>query len=353
MFYPIPFDNHFSNCQIIGLLLSQSIFYPDFYGMAKKDQQYPKSKPGFHPGNKHQGQYHFDLLIKSLPELSSFITKNKHGKQSIDFFNPEAVKLLNKALLKQHYQLDYWDIPAGYLCPPIPGRADYIHHIAEHLSKYNNGKIPTGKNIHCLDIGTGANCIYPIIGFKEYGWSFTGSDIDPKSIKSAKNIISKNPGLGKGIQIKHQPDSKNIFTNIIKKGTYFDLTVCNPPFHTSQEEATKGTLRKLNNLQKQKATQPDRNFGGADNELWCKGGEKKFVTDMIRESKNFATSCFWFSTLVSKEANLNIFHKTLEATKARDFKTIPMHYGNKKSRILTWTFLTPEQQKAWVAFRWS
>src|SRR5690606_24715537 len=114
---------------------------------------------------------------------------------SIDFFNPQAVKALNKALLFYYYDIVYWDIPENYLCPPIPGRADYIHYIADLLADNNKGIVPTGSEIKCLDIGVGANCIYPIIGVKEYGWSFIGADIDALAIKSAKKIIASNPSL--------------------------------------------------------------------------------------------------------------------------------------------------------------
>ena len=114
---------------------------------------HPKEKLILHPRNKHRERYNFKLLIKTCPELKPFVFINKFDDESIDFFNPEAVKILNKALLKQYYNIDYWDVPKGYLCPPIPGRADYIHYIADLLGESNNGKIPTGKKLKVLDIG--------------------------------------------------------------------------------------------------------------------------------------------------------------------------------------------------------
>ena len=116
-------------------------------------------------------------MIKSCSELGEFVKPNIHGDDSIDFANPDAVKWLNKAILKHYYGINYWDIPENYLCPPIPGRADYIHHISDLLRTSNYGKIPTGQKVKCVDIGVGANCVYPIIGIKEYDWSFIGSDV--------------------------------------------------------------------------------------------------------------------------------------------------------------------------------
>jgi len=125
----------------------------------------------------------------SCPELGVFVKLNDYNDESIDFSNPEAVKMLNTALLKHYYKINHWNIPANYLSPPIPGRADYIHHIAELLGGSNNGKIPTDNKIKCLDIGVGASCVYPIIGNKEYGWSFVGSEIDEEVWRDYEEVF--------------------------------------------------------------------------------------------------------------------------------------------------------------------
>lgn len=319
----------------------------------KTEKKTPKEKTRLHPLNKHREHYNFDVLIKACPELKPFIGLNKHGNESIDFFNAEAVKTLNKALLKQYYKVDFWDIPDGYLCPPIPGRADYIHHIAELLGNSNYGKIPTGKTIKCLDVGIGANCVYPIIGNAEYGWSFIGSDIDKLAIESATQIATKNKPLKPVIEFRIQENPKDIFYGVITKEERIDISICNPPFHSSLEEATKGTSRKLKNLKGKKITQPTLNFGGIATELWTDGGENKFIRNMIRESKKFAESCFWFSTLVSKQSNLKSIYHALDNAEVTDIKTIALGTGNKTSRIVAWTFLNAEEQKNWRDTKWN
>ncbi len=306
--------------------------------MSGKKKIPAKTKSKLHPRNPHRKRYNFKELVASCPELSPFVIKNEYGDQSISFFDPEAIKMLNTALLKHFYKLDFWEIPAQYLCPPIPGRADYIHHIADLLSNSNHGKIPTGDKIKCLDIGVGANCVYPIIGNKTYGWTFVGSDIDPKSVTAANKIIDSNPSLKNQIEIRFQKNKKDIFRGIISKGEYFDLTICNPPFHASAEEAAKGTRRKLQNLTSKKPEKTVLNFGGKSNELWTKGGEIKFIKSMILESKEFAKSVKWFSTLVSKKSNLNAIYDALKNVEAKEVKTIPMGQGQKISRIVAWTF---------------
>jgi len=306
--------------------------------MLAKKKLHPILKSNLHPRNKHRERYDFKALIGSYPELSRMVKLNEYKDASIDFSNPEAVLLLNKALLKHFYKIEYWDIPRYYLCPPVPGRADYIHYMADLAASSNQGIIPTGNSFKCLDIGTGANCIYPIIGASEYGWTFVGSDIDPVAVKSATEIAEKNSNLKNLVKIRLQPNAKDIFKNIILENEHFDLVFCNPPFHSSQEEATSGTLRKLSNLKQRRITQPVLNFGGKNQELWCEGGEEKFVRSMITQSKQFANSCRWFSTLISKSSHLPAVYSALKNAGAVDIKTIPTSQGNKIGRIVAWSF---------------
>ena len=312
------------------------------------------AKPKLHFKNKHLAGYDFQLFTEHLPELKPFVRKNEFNqKDTIDFADPTAVKLLNKALLLAHYEIHYWDIPENYLCPPIPGRADYIHHLADLLQVYNYGNVPTGHHIKGLDIGTGANCIYPILGHQEYGWDFIGSDIDPVSVASALNIVAKNENLVGHIEIRTQENPRDLLFGALTKDEIVDFTVCNPPFHASQEDALKGTIRKVTNLAKDKEIVPTLNFGGQSNELWCEGGEDWFINKLIRESTKFEKNVFWFTTLVSKQSNLKNAYKTLEKYRALEVKTIPMGQGNKTSRIVAWTFLTKEEQKEWKNSRWN
>jgi 23S rRNA (adenine1618-N6)-methyltransferase len=321
--------------------------------MLQKKKEHPKEKLSLHLSNKHRERYNFKELIGSYPELAPFVRLNDYNDESIDFSNAEAVLSLNKALLKHYYGINYWSIPSGYLCPPIPGRADYMHHIAELLGSCNKGIVPIGNQVKCLDVGVGASCIYPIIGNKEYGWSFVGSDIEPAALKSASVIIEQNESLKGIVELRLQPDLNDLFCGIIQKDEHFDLTICNPPFHASWEEARAGTLRKLSNLNQKRITKPILNFGGKSNELWYEGGEEKFVQKMITQSKQFASSCFWFSTLISKSSHLEHVYKILQLAEVFEVKTIPMAQGNKTSRIVAWTFLNLEQQRNWIKRRWS
>jgi 23S rRNA (adenine1618-N6)-methyltransferase len=288
-----------------------------------------------HPRNKHRSRYDFALLVKAMPALRDFVIVNQYGDESMDFANPAAVKMLNKALLKQYYAIEHWDIPENYLCPPIPGRADYIHYIADLLAADHEGTIPTGKAVKVLDVGVGANCVYPIIGHQEYGWTFVGTDIDPRAVASAKNIATANIDLKDSVTIRLQNDSQRVFQGVVKPGEQFDVTICNPPFHASAEEAAAGSNRKLHNLGKQKKV---LNFGGQQVELWCKGGEVGLIETMIRESVDIADQVKWFTTLVSKSANLEAVNHFLRRAGVLKVKTIEMAQGQKISRFVAWSF---------------
>ena len=320
--------------------MALKLFSLTFDSMIKGQNKNPVEKEDLHPRNKHRSRYDFKQLISCCPELAKFVFTNKYNNETIDFADPQAVKTLNKALLKQFYSISHWDIPENYLCPPIPGRANYIHYIADLLASSNNGIIPKGELIRCLDIGVGANCIYPIIGNHEYGWSFVGSDIDSTAINSAKKIIDLND-LSNKIELRKQNSSDNIFKGIIKSDEMFDVSICNPPFHASLAEAQEGTMRKVKNLNPGKITKPVLNFGGQSAELWCKGGELEFVSKMIKESALIPNNCCWFSSLISKSANLQGIYYELEKVNATEVRTIEMKQGNKISRIVVWTFLNP------------
>ncbi|KGO87216.1 23S rRNA methyltransferase [Flavobacterium rivuli WB 3.3-2 = DSM 21788] len=312
----------------------------------------PQEKTTLHPRNKNRDRYDLNALVAAVPELAQYVKPNKYGDDSVDFSNPVAVKLLNKALLNYYYGIKYWEFPDQNLVPPIPGRADYIHYMADLLKESNFGRMPEGNKITCIDIGTGANCIYPIIGVTEYGWNFIATDVSPDSLAAAQNIINTNPQLTGKIECRLQKNPNAFFDGIIAANEKADLTVCNPPFHASAEDAHAGTKRKVQNLSGKRIKNPELNFAGISNELIYEGGEHRFIHKMIADSKRFSKDCYWFSTLVSKQSNLKGIYKALEDFKATDVKTIEMGTGNKSTRIVAWSFLSKQEQKEWRDARW-
>ncbi|MCU7616022.1 23S rRNA (adenine(1618)-N(6))-methyltransferase RlmF [Chryseobacterium sp. PBS4-4] len=302
-------------------------------------------KSGLHTRNLHRNSYDFEQLISCVPELKHYVFNNAYGNLTINFSIPKAVKLLNKALLQHYYQVKNWDIPDGNLCPPIPGRADYIHYIADLLAG-NSKEVPKGLSVKGLDIGTGANLVYPLIAHQSYGWKMIGTDINQKSLGNAQKILDENPEIAENIQLKFQPDSNFIFKNIFNSEDKFTFSMCNPPFHDSEESAMKGNLRKTKNLKNSKVQKPNLNFSGQQSELWCEGGELAFLSKMIQESALYSTQILWFTCLVSKKENLFKLNSLLKKVHALEVKTIDMAQGQKVSRILAWTFVNKEKRNS-------
>lgn len=303
-------------------------------------------KSNLHPRNVHRNGYNFTELVSCLPDLKQYVFENKYGNLTINFSIPKAVKLLNKALLLKYYHLENWDIPKENLCPPIPGRADYLHYIADLLAE-NQLELPFGSKIKGLDIGTGANLIYPIIASQTYGWQMVATDVSQSSLENAQCIIDQNSELQGSIQLKHQVNNQHIFKNMITENDTFLFSMCNPPFFDSEESALKENLRKTKNLNKKQVKTTNFNFAGSANELWCKGGELAFILNMIKESTAFASQILWFTSLVSKKENLLPLKKALEKTKAKDIRVIEMSQGQKNSRILAWSFIPTKEKSSW------
>ena len=374
-----------------------------------------------HPRNSFRGSYDLDALVRAYPPLGPHVILPPCEKSSgsgepmrptIDFSDSVAVRCLNCALLVRDYGLSpVWaDImPSDTLVPPIPGRADYVHHLADILrectavtsvremdeGKYWSG-LPTGPGVRVLDLGTGASCVYPLIGASIYGWSFIASEVHLPSFKSAHKIVDAN-SLSRLIDVRRQDDPNKLFEGIWRKGELIDFVMCNPPFYGSAEAFQKENARKVRNLasnvrsrnglggRRRSGVGRDKrvtgggggsnNFGGSASELWCPGGEVAFVTRMIEESAAYADRCLWFSSLVSRRDNLpKILEKIRSNTKQvqeRDMrirqkdagkrkpgygpkmpkiqlsKTLTMGPGSKSASVVLWSYWDADRQKEW------
>lgn len=300
----------------------------------------------FHSRSLHRGAYDFDALVEASPKLRPFVTLSPKGEKTLNFADPKAVVALNQALLCHHYQVQNWSIPKGHLCPPVPSRADYLHHLADLLSETHDGKIPVGPKIKGLDIGAGTSCIYPLLGHSLYGWKFVATDISSQAINNIKLILASNPKHQKHIKTRFQKSPQSILKNLIKPDEKFDFTMCNPPFYSSAEEALLSSKTKVKNLNANKLKKGQTkttikenhpsNFGGKNAELWCPGGELEFIKNMIQESVDFKDQVGWFSSLVSQKSNLaplRVYLKNLGFTQVRE---IQMKHGKKISHILAW-----------------
>ena len=289
-----------------------------------------------HAQNPYAERYDLKRLANAHSPLQEHIVLNPSGQQTIDFTVSDAVYELNKAMLLADYKLGDYHLPKGYLIPPVPGRLEYLLHLRDFISE--KFKVDKAAQLRGLDIGAGANGIYCILGVQHFNWSMIGAESDAVAVKTAcENMLLTN-ALKDKIEIRHQENKSFLFKNIIQPKELFDFSVCNPPFHSSKNEALKGSLKKQSNL----GSPSDRNthllnFEGQANELWCNGGEALFIKRLIKESLGFKSQVKVFSSLVSKADSLAAIEKQLKKAKA-NHQIIPMDLGNKKSRIVVWWF---------------
>lgn len=294
-----------------------------------------------HKNSLHIKKYDFDVLTKNHEALKSYVFVNDYQTQTIDFSNPDAVKALNTALLFTHYNVKFWEFPDENLCPPIPSRADYMHHLSDLLRR---SQLET--DIKILDVGVGASCIYPLLGNAIYNWSFVGTDIDEKSLQIAQKIIDEN-NLGNAIILRHQKDYQHILKGILKSSDKFTASVCNPPFYKSQADALEATKTKLKGLGKGN-DKLVRNFSGTPKELCYAGGEKAFLHNYLYESSQYKQQCYWYTSLVSNVSHVRSMEASLKKLGATEFQVLDMIQGNKVSRVVAWSFLTKAEQNDWI-----
>ncbi len=303
----------------------------------------PGRTTAMHPRNPHRAGYDFAALTAASPPLAPFVRTAPHGGPTIDFADPAAVKALNGALLVHHYGVHAWDLPPGYLCPPVPGRADYVHAVADLLATTNGGAIPQGAGVRVLDVGVGANLIFPLLGHHAYGWSFVGTEVDAAALRHADALLAANPRFASAVSLRRQRARDRVFADVVGADEHFALTLCNPPFHISPGAAAAATGRKLRQLGGGTPPRLRRNFGGTSSELWCAGGELGFIRRMIDESRSLATQVGWFTTLVSSREHLPPLERALDRAGATDVRVLPLEHGQKKSRILAWRFTRPDR----------
>jgi 23S rRNA (adenine1618-N6)-methyltransferase len=69
----------------------------------------------------------------------------------------------------------------------------------------------------------------------------------------------------------------------------------------------------------------------------------------VAESAQRKKQVLWFSSLVSKEDNLHAIYDALKKVGVHKVKTIDMAQGQKKSRIVAWTYFAEDAAKDWLS----
>lgn len=306
-----------------------------------------RDEPTIHPRNKYsENPPDFNLLASLYPSFQPFVFYTRDGKPRIDWTDFNATRELTKVLLQHDHAVKWW-IPDGQLCPTVPNRSNYIHWIQDLLSSDIIAKINTSGNnrVRGFDIGTGANCIYPLLGASLLGWSFVGSDVTDVALEWAERNVNSNPHISELIEIRKAVDAHqtvDVTTDLTKDqsghpvllGTvgddeHFDFCMCNPPFFESMEEA---------------GLNPRTACGGTSEEMVCPGGERAFIMRIIDDSVVLKQAFRWYTSMVGRKANLKVLVSKLWEVGASVVKTTEFVQGETCRWGLAWSFLPPARK---------
>ena len=270
----------------------------------------------------------FIELSTQFPSFSKYVITNKYNYTTIDWKNPDAVRELTQCLLKKDFGLKSYNLPSNFLIPTIPSRLNYILFLKKLFNAFSIGNYCNSPFI--VDIGTGANVIYPIIGNRMFNWNFVCSEINDDSIKIANEILKENQ-IDKIVILKQYNKSK-VFEgilddtkNIKKRNRKYIFTMCNPPYFDSEKEEKKDN----------KHTDNEYNF----EEVYCKGGETRFILEMIKESEIYKNKVFIFTTLVGKKINFIHLKDILKNNeKIKLLKCETFLQGKNARWVLAWSY---------------
>ncbi|KAI9739151.1 MAG: hypothetical protein M1834_007364 [Cirrosporium novae-zelandiae] len=259
----------------------------------------------------------------------------KHMKSNgqLDFSNPEAVQQLTKSLLKRDFKIII-KLPPDRLCPPVPNRLNYILWLQDLLDTTNNGssdQYDPKRDVTGLDIGTGASCIYPLLGCSlRSKWRFVATELDEKSLECASSNIRQNNLKSRIRPMKNEADGPLIPLDVLGFEK-IDFTMCNPPFYTSQDEMLSSA--------KEKSRPPFSACTGSPIEMIYPGGEIAFVSRMIDESVILRGRVQWYTSMLGKLSSVSAIIEKLKSVGIANWAATEFIQGNKTRRwAIAWSW---------------
>ncbi|CAK1580343.1 unnamed protein product [Parnassius mnemosyne] len=291
-----------------------------------------------HPRNIYRTPPDFCKLFKEFEEFSNIAKMDVSGKVSIDFKDPQALRILTKCLLKSDFGLDVI-IPEDRLVPTLPLRLNYILWIEDLMTSIHREDSITG-----LDIGTGACAIYPLLSAVKNKWYMVGTEKDEQSLQKAVDNVTRN-NLQHLIKLRNNTSASLIEHLFLDDdGLRVDFCMCNPPFYSSFQDLYES---------RSPARPPPKNaFTGSPQELITEGGELEFCRKLIKESEAFKNNILIFTTMIGHKYNLKELILDLKAKGIRH-TTTEFCQGRVTRWGLAWTYqdfdiynLVPPREKS-------
>uniref|UniRef100_A0A671X027 U6 small nuclear RNA (adenine-(43)-N(6))-methyltransferase n=1 Tax=Sparus aurata TaxID=8175 RepID=A0A671X027_SPAAU len=278
-----------------------------------------------HPRNRYKDKPpDFGYLASKYPDFQQHVHTSLTGRPVVNFKEPEAVRALTCTLLKEDFGLTI-EIPLERLIPTVPLRLNYIHWVEDLI----DGQKQPRRGI---DIGTGASCIYPLLGATMNGWYFLATEVDDICFDYATKNVEQN-NLSDLIKVVKVPQ-KTLLMDALKEETeiVYDFCMCNPPFFANQLEA-KG----VNSRNSRRPPPSSVNTGGVT-EIMAEGGELEFVKRIIHDSLQLKKRLRWYSCMLGKKCSLAPLKEELRKQGVPKVTHTEFCQGRTMRWALAWSF---------------
>ncbi|XP_029026010.1 RNA N6-adenosine-methyltransferase mettl16 [Betta splendens] len=278
-----------------------------------------------HPRNRYKDKPpDFAYLASKYPDFQQHVHTSLAGRPVVNFKEPEAVRALTCTLLKEDFGLSI-EIPLERLIPTVPLRLNYIHWVEDLIDGQNQPR-------RGIDIGTGASCIYPLLGATMNGWYFLATEVDDICFDYATKNVEQN-NLSDLIKVVKVPQ-KTLLMDALKEETeiIYDFCMCNPPFFANQLEA-KG----VNSRNSRRPPPSSVNTGGVT-EIMAEGGELEFVKRIIHDSLQLKKRLRWYSCMLGKKCSLAPLKEELRKQGVPKVAHTEFCQGRTMRWALAWSF---------------
>ncbi|KAL6471149.1 hypothetical protein MHYP_G00197990 [Metynnis hypsauchen] len=289
---------------------------PEPNGMALNKSMHPRNRYKDKPPD-------FAYLASKYPDFQKHVQTNLVGRVMLNFKDPEAVRALTCTLLKEDFGLTI-EIPLERLIPTVPLRLNYIHWV-EDLTEGQ------GSPRRGIDIGTGASCIYPLLGASMNGWYFLATEVDDICYNYAKKNVEQN-NMADLIKVVKVPQKTLLMDALKEESFVYDFCMCNPPFFANQLEA-KG----VNSRNSRRPPPSSVNTGGVT-EIMAEGGELEFVKRIIHDSLQLKRRLRWYSCMLGKKCSLAPLKEELRKQGVPKVTHTEFCQGRTMRWALAWSF---------------
>uniref|UniRef100_A0A0N5ABN3 U6 small nuclear RNA (adenine-(43)-N(6))-methyltransferase n=1 Tax=Syphacia muris TaxID=451379 RepID=A0A0N5ABN3_9BILA len=295
-------------------------------------------KKGMHPRNPYRDKPpDFSSLARKHAEFRSHCYVAPNGKLLLNFRSSDAVRALTKILLQEDFGLNV-ELPSDCLVPRVPQRLNYVLFI-DDLIKMNKLK----DDIIGIDIGTGASCIYALLGAKNFKWHFVATETDALAVEVASKNVAQN-SLEEYIDVV-AVDKDRLIKDIVREhpSSQFTFCMCNPPFYEQEESEQKfsyiaGGVMSNSSSSSGVRSAPHSATIARTNELSVDGGEVAFVGRLIEDSVILQKSVMFYTSMIGKKSSLTELKKKLRRFPNVRFIVETLNQGKTQRWILTWTF---------------